>query len=95
MTERLLPSGPCKNCQGKRAVFTDGEDFWRWDEEIKLFRIVDYSGNFYPVETHPGTTEQELVAYVGTGLRLATEGDIIWRTVNMIFQRLTGTHNNF
>jgi hypothetical protein len=77
---------PCKNCQ--RPIFTDGEDFWKWDEESGLFRTVDYTNEFYPIDTHPGITEQQLVVYVGKDLRLATEADIIWRTVNMVLEGL-------
>jgi hypothetical protein len=75
----------CRDC--KKPIYTDGEDFWKWDPESKLFRLVDYTGQFYPSETHPGSTEQTLVVRV-PDIRLAKETDIVWRTVNMILQGL-------
>lgn len=80
---------PCKNCQDRRHVFTDGEDFWRYDHDSELFRMVDYDGVFYPIHTHPGATEQQLAIAMGPLLKLATEADIIWRTVRLILLGLT------
>lgn len=85
MTTPLSDKAPCKNCS--KPIFTDGEDYWRWDQGSELFRLVDYNGGFYPLETHPGATEPQLVANI-KGLRLAKETDIVWRTVNMILQGL-------
>jgi hypothetical protein len=79
-------ASPCKNC--RHAIFTDGEDFWKWDHESSQYRMVDFSGVFYPLETHPSTTEQQLVAYIGGKLRLSSDVEIVWRTVNLIFSGL-------
>jgi hypothetical protein len=85
---------PCKNCQ--RPIFTDGEDFWKWDPESELYRIVDFKGDFYPLESHPAISEQRLLVSLKNGMQLATEADILWRTVNMILTGLTQIeHSNF
>lgn len=89
MTE---PKRPCEGCKDKRPIFTDGADFWKWDPSTELYRMVDFSGGFYSNLTHPGATEQRLV---GMRLMLATEIDIIWRTVHMIVGGLTQADVNF
>lgn len=87
MTERKpFYNRPCKNC-GK-PVFTDSEDFWRFDPDIEKYRMVDYKGDFYPLDTHPATTEQRLVEYYGDKIKLAKETDIMWRTLALVVDAL-------
>lgn len=83
---------PCAGCGGRRPVYTDGEEFFKWDPERQLYRIVNYKGDFYPIDTHPGTTEVQLVKFYrerGKELSVATEHDILWRTFALIIDCLT------
>lgn len=82
---------PCKDCmqsQQAQLVYTDGEDFWKWDQETELFRLVNFDGEFYPLDTHPGLQQASLVGYIGKDLVLAKETDIVWRTVRMVLMGL-------
>lgn len=89
-------STPCKGCQDKRPIYTDGEDFWKWDPESNLFRVVDHFGEFYALDIFPGVTEPQLVYAFKESLYLATEADIIWRTTRMILTGLMQAgHSNF
>lgn len=82
----------CKNC--RTVIFTDEEDFWKWDEGTERFRMVDYTGEFYPLDSHPGTTQALLVQHIGEKLRLVSEADIIWRTVRLILEGLSNSSLN-
>lgn len=80
---------PCSGCGGNgKPIFTDGDDFWKWDPETEQYRVVDYYGSFYPLHTHPGATEQGLVEVFGSKLYLGTEQDIIWRTIRLMWGAL-------
>lgn len=87
---------PCAGCGGRKPIYTDGEDFFKWDPEHQLYRAVNYKGDFYPIDTHPGATEQQLVAAFGLHgsgkgpavLRVATEYDILWRTFSLVIDVL-------
>lgn len=94
---------PCAGCGGGHPIYTDGEDFFRWDPESQLYRTVDYNGFFYPIDTHPGCTEVQLVRFYrenssdGKGdsaLKVATEYDIMWRTLRLLVTRLVGNNLN-
>lgn len=80
---------PCKGCKGAKPIYSDGEDFWRFDPELDLYRMVNFHGGFYPTTTHPATTEQQLVVHFGDALSVATELDIMWRTLNLVVDALT------
>lgn len=83
---------PCAGCGGRKPIYTDGEDFFKWDAERNLYRAVTYKGDFYPIDTHPGATEVQLVRYHrehGKELRVATEHDILWRTFALVVDVLT------
>lgn len=81
---------PCNGCGGNgRPIYTDGDDFWKWDPQTEQYRVVDFYGQFYPLNTHPGTTEQKLVEFLDGKAWLATENDIIWRSVRLIYGAVT------
>lgn len=81
---------PCAGCGGRKPIYTDGEDFFKWDPERQLYRAVDFKGGFYPIDTHPGATEQQLIRHfastdgMSSKLRVATEHDILWRTFALV-----------
>lgn len=86
---------PCAGCGGRRPIYTDGEFFFKWDEKSQLYRAVSFKGDFYPLDTHPGCTEQQLIKHYGavdgmsSKLKVATEHDILWRTFALIVDVLT------
>jgi hypothetical protein len=80
---------PCKGCGDGKPIYTDGEDFFKWDPERQLYRAVSFKGDFYPIDTHPGCTEVQLVRLYRTNpemgeLKVATEHDILWRTFALV-----------
>lgn len=81
---------PCAGCGGRKPIYTDGEDFFKWDGHTQLYRTVDYNGQFYSILTHPGFTEAQLIKHFGavdgmsSQLRVATEFDIIWRSLALL-----------
>lgn len=77
---------PCSGCGGNsKPIYTDREDFWKWDPETEQYRMVDFFGKFYPLDTHDGCTEQQIVKFLEGRMWLATENDIIWRSVGLVF----------
>lgn len=75
----------------KDTVLCDGAenhpDFWRWDPEIGEYRIIDTYGKFFPLELCDSASEQHLRANF-PGLRVATEAEIMWRAVHLLFEAL-------
>jgi hypothetical protein len=86
---------PCAGCGGRKPIYTDGEDFYKWDEYGRVYRIVDFRGEFYPLTTHPAFCEQQLMLEFGSvdgmssKLKLATEHDIMWRTLRLIVDSMS------
>ncbi len=84
---------PCAGCGGRKPIYTDGEDFFKWDPNTQLYRVVDFNGEFYPINTHPGCTEVQLVRHFReqeVTLQAATEHDIMWRTLRVLLATATG-----
>jgi hypothetical protein len=85
---------PCRGCGGGKPIYTDGEDFFKWDPERQLYRSVNHKGDFHPIDTHPGCTEVQLMKTFGSvdgmsnTLRVATEHDILWRTFALVIDCL-------
>jgi hypothetical protein len=84
---------PCAGCGGRKPIYTDGEDFFKWDPERQLYRSVSHKGDFHPIVTHPGATEVQLVRHFreqGVTLQVATEHDIMWRTLSLLLDMNSG-----
>lgn len=72
------------------SVWNDGKgDYWRWDGETGLLRVVNYHGEFYPLITHPGLDAKLFLENFENTMYPASETDILWRTSNYVLDVLS------